>query len=489
MELYMKRSFDELINLVHIGQNKDFQFEQRKEALLLFEKQYMSLSRQEKKILEVYLYLTYRELGALFYRTTINPEECNHYFESSLKIVSNGDYDSTVNICITKGMLCKSLVLSGLKNKKEDDICRAKRYFEEVKEFFLHDESGDLRETVNSLESIFNALDENNIWTIINFEIGYYIDMPQETEFEFIYENVKCKVKSKYVSVSDKIKSNLFVYNSNDKYGLLNHSKITIAINDFIEPTFKENVNRESKDVWCSISKAVDIWNYFIKNYRVSTKEYWLENINEFMILNYDIQIYAGKVNLRNIPISYSMGLQISTNVPCINETTQTELSQMLKKGTIDLWQTAYLDALKQLQIRNYKESIIQVNIALENYLYTVAKRVLNENIGEEAAQNFFQGEVRYEDFYLNQYISVELFNKMVSDGVIKSNPPTTYAIIKRCYEFLDRSISKRSLTSKISIVRKYRNDIIHGNDIKCNIKREAENAIGAFEDLIKILT
>ena len=76
----------------------------------------------------------------------------------------------------------------------------------------------------------------------------------------------------------------------------------------------------------------------------------------------------------------------------------------------------------------------------------------------------------------------------MCDDGVIKNNPPTTYAIIKRCYEFLDKSISKRSLQTKISLVRKYRNDIVHGNDIECNIQKEAEKAISAFEDLIEIL-
>ena len=88
----------------------------------------------------------------------------------------------------------------------------------------------------------------------------------------------------------------------------------------------------------------------------------------------------------------------------------------------------------------------------------------------------------------MNQYISLEVFNKMCDDGVIKNYPPTTYAIIKRCYEFLDKSISKRSLQTKISLVRKYRNDIVHGNDTECNIQKEAEKAIGAFEDLIEIL-
>lgn len=484
----MKSSRIELENLVRTGQNKNLQFDQRKEALLSFEKQYKTLSTQEKANLEIYLYLAYRELGALFYTTNINSEECNHYFERALAIVSNGDYDSLINVCITKSMLCKSLVLTGLKNRKEDDISKAKKYYEEAKDMLMHDERGDLKESAERLEKMFKALDEKNIWTVVNFEIGYYIDMPQDIEFEFVLENIRCKVKSKHIPAINKSSGNAFLYNSNDKYGLLNHSQITVSINDFIDPACKENVNRESKDVWCSISRAVEVWNHYIKNYRVSTKEYWLENINEFMILNYNTQIYAGDIKLRDVPLSYSMGLQVSSKAPCINETTQTELTRMLKTGTIDLWQTAYMDSLKQLQIRNYKEAIVQINIALENYLYTLAKKVLIENIGEEETNSFFQGEVRYEDFYLNQYISLEVFNKMCDDGVIKNNPPTTYAIIKRCYEFLDKSISKRSLQTKISLVRKYRNDIVHGNDTECNIPKEAEKAIGAFEDLIEIL-
>ena len=118
----MKVSRTELEDLVRAGQNKNLQFGQRKEALLSFEKQYKMLSTQEKANLEIYLYLAYRELGALFYTTNINSEECNHYFERALAIVLNGDYDSLINVCITKSMLCKSLVLTGLKNRKEPPI-------------------------------------------------------------------------------------------------------------------------------------------------------------------------------------------------------------------------------------------------------------------------------------------------------------------------------------------------------------------------------
>ena len=53
----MKSSRIELENLVRTGQNKNLQFDQRKEALLSFEKQYKTLSTQEKANLEIYLYL------------------------------------------------------------------------------------------------------------------------------------------------------------------------------------------------------------------------------------------------------------------------------------------------------------------------------------------------------------------------------------------------------------------------------------------------
>ena len=48
----MKSSRIELENLVRIGQNKNLQFEQRKEALLSFEKQYKSYQHKRKRILE-----------------------------------------------------------------------------------------------------------------------------------------------------------------------------------------------------------------------------------------------------------------------------------------------------------------------------------------------------------------------------------------------------------------------------------------------------
>ena len=96
-----------LNNLVLIGQNQELSFEQRLDALNRFEQEYKRLSFNQKEKFKILLYLVYRQKGALYYTTDINPEECNQYFQKCLDIALTGDYDSFINICITKSMLCK----------------------------------------------------------------------------------------------------------------------------------------------------------------------------------------------------------------------------------------------------------------------------------------------------------------------------------------------------------------------------------------------
>lgn len=478
-----------LNNLVLIGQNQELSFEQRLDALNRFEQEYKRLSFNQKEKFKILLYLVYRQKGALYYTTNINPEECNQYFQKCLDIALTGDYDSFINICITKSMLCKSLILSGFKNENIKDIEKSRNYFEEIKDTLTKNERADLQASADNLLKIFKGIEENNIWSKVNFEIPYYIDLVQDKEYCFLFNGLSCKIKLKHIpTVNKNGEGNAFLYNKNDKYGLLNHSRITVSINTFIEPGHKENVNRELQDTWKSISKAIEVWNYFIQIYRVVTKEYWLENINEFMILNYDMQVYIGGIELRNVPLAYSMGLSISNAVPCIEKEVEACLLEKLGNGAVNLWQTAYMDALKKLQVRNYKGAIIQINIALENYLYIYAKTLLIPCLGESATMDFLNGKIEYNNFYLNNYISKEIFEQMVIDGAIKANPPTTYAIIKKCAEFWGVGISKRRVNSKISIIRENRNDIVHGIDINENLKSVSEKAIDAFEELIEIL-
>ncbi len=484
-------TLDEMRTLIYIGQNKNYQHQERLDALFAFEKIYMKLSKEEKRTCEMLLYLSYRERAALYFTTNINSKECNIYFEKSFQIVNNGDYDSDINVCISKSMYCKSLILSGLSEKRIADIDKARKCFEEIETKLRTFGRPDVLESINKIKVIFNQIDAKNIWTVVNFEIPYYINLPDSTEYEYIYQGLKCKVKSTTIESPRRkgyICKNAYLFNKQDKYGLLNYSRITVFINEFIEPCTSHNVNRELKDVWLSVSKAVEAWNYFLNLFKVATNQFWLDNINEFMILNYETQIYAGEIELRNVPLSYSLGMNINEELPCISEAEEKRLIEVLQQSEIWVWQTAYLDALNQLQVRNYRESIVQINIALENYLYIYAKKFLTENIGEEETRVFLEGNCEYNDFYLKDYIVEEVYDELVRQEVIRKTPPTTYGIIKKCSHYWGNAISRTRVQKLISVIRKYRNDIVHGVDIKDNLKGISENAVKAFEDLIELL-
>lgn len=437
------------------------------------------------------LYLSYRERAALYFTTNINSKECNTYFEKSFQIVNNGDYDSDINVCISKSMYCKSLILSGLSEKRISDIEKARKCFEEIETKLRIFGRPDVLESIDKIKKIFNQIDDNNVWTVVNFEIPYYINLPDSREYEFVYHSIKCKVKSVTIESPRRkgyICKNAHLFNKQDKYGLLNYSRITVSINEFIEPCTSGNVNRELKDVWLSVSRAVEAWNYFLNLFKVVTNQFWLDNINEFMILNYDTQIYAGEIELRNVPLSYSLELNVNLELPCILEAEEKRLIEALEQPKIYVWQTAYLDALNKLQVRNYRESIVQINIALENYLYTYAKKLLTENIGEEETSVFLEGDCEYNNFYLKDYIIEEIYDELVRKEIIKRNPPTTYGIIKKCSTYWRKGISRTRVQKLVSVIRKYRNDIVHGVDIRDNLKKVSENAIEAFEDIIELL-
>lgn len=484
----------ELKNLLSIGQNNRFEFGQRINALQAIEKKYSSLSKTDKQKFKIFLYLSYREQASLYFTTNRNCRECNYYFEKSFSIVHDGDFDSDINICISKSMYCKSLILSGLKNKSQKDIEKSKEYLNSIQQVIRDYGRPDVIDDITKTQMILNDIELGNVWTLVKFQIPYLIELQENKEYEFTYKEIKRKVISvRKETAQNSLNLNIdaengYVFNKNDKYGLLNRSEISIYINAYIEPEEKVNINCELKDVWLSVAEAIETWNYFLRVFKVATKEYWLDNINEFMILNYSTEIFAGTISLRNIPVSFSMGLIFNNELPRLSEEQETQLQKLLIDDEIQLWETAYLDAMNNLQVRNYKESIVQINIALENFLYQYAIELLSKNIGFLEAEKFLTGEIKYDDFYLNQYITKSDFEKLVKEEIIKNNPPNTYGIIKKCSAYWDANISKRAVTKKISSIRLHRNDIVHGINVKCNYKSVCENAITNFNDLRLLL-
>lgn len=63
-----------------------------------------AINTRESESWKIPLFSILRSEGA-FYTTKINSKECNHYFERAVAIVLSGDYDSLINVCITKKLL------------------------------------------------------------------------------------------------------------------------------------------------------------------------------------------------------------------------------------------------------------------------------------------------------------------------------------------------------------------------------------------------
>ena len=158
-------------------------------------------------------------------------------------------------------------------------------------------------------------------------------------------------------------------------------------------------------------------------------------------------------------------------------------------KSTDDLiWRIAVNYAKNYYLIKDYKNAIIMINIALENFSYKFARDKLVEYMSDSEIEEFFNGKVKYEDYFLKDYIEKEDFEEAKKNGIIKDNPPTIYKIYTECYKYEKFKISKSKLNKKISLIKDQRNEIVHGKKISKNLRYVAENAIEEFEELVKEL-
>ena len=149
-----------------------------------------------------------------------------------------------------------------------------------------------------------------------------------------------------------------------------------------------------------------------------------------------------------------------------------------------------YLDSKNNIFIEKYREAVISINSAFENYLNIKSREMLRCNMTEQEVEDYLQGKVSYETYFLNKFISEEDFDNAVKEGIIRSAPPNTFQIINKCFEFNDTriTVNKRKITTLVNRIRKNRNDIIHGNlKLLENIESDAKKSISSFEEFIKV--
>ena len=481
---------EELKNISNIIQVKGIQHDEKVNLGLKACELYKKLNEIERKNMIYYIYIIYRQLGSLYLESN-QYMESEKYFERSLEIKYNFKMiDSFQNECITKQMLAKEKIMIYLNTNNKLKIDQANELIEFITINYNDEWSKKFKDNFKETKEIYNNVIKSNIKTVVNFEIPYHMLIKDDEKIEFNYNGTKCSVLSRTIRTQDSsfiIGNN--IYTQKDKYGIINHSILTVEIGRYINGNELVQVNRAIDSVYAPLTEAIDVYNYFVKKYIISTNRYWIPEINENMIFRFETKVFAGNIEIKNIPFSTSMSISSTgSNELCLSVEEIKKIKEELKSTDDLIWRIAVNYAKNYYLIKDYKNAIIMINIALENFSYKFARDKLVEYMSDSEIEEFFNGKVKYEDYFLKDYIEKEDFEKAKKNGIIKDNPPTIYKIYTECYKYEKFKISKSKLNKKISLIKDQRNEIVHGKKISKNLRYVAENAIEEFEELVKEL-
>ena len=139
---------------------------------------YKSLNKQEKEKIALHIYIIYRELGALYFRTNTELYNAEFFFESSLNIKEenrNKDIESLKNECITKQMLAKTKMLIHLNNYDEKRLQEAYSCIEFLKENYDEKWDEDFKKRINNVIEIYNGIMRKDVKSIVTFKVQYHL--------------------------------------------------------------------------------------------------------------------------------------------------------------------------------------------------------------------------------------------------------------------------------------------------------------------------
>lgn len=327
----------------------------------------------------------------------------------------------------------------------------------------------------------------NSVKTMVNFKLPYKIDIPENEKVIYNFNNTIFTLKFKTISKQEEVPFEAFngvLELDRDKYGIYSCSDLILIFNKFFDATHCMNE---------LLNLCSESFNYFLDYYKSTTGCYWIDNLNLKQIQASNVRVISEKYDdIIAIPFYYAHGIKSSSSPSYINQEKLNELKdKIIKEKEVPLWKTLYLDSKNYMFIEKYKEAVISINSAFENYLNIKSREILRSNMKYKEVEDYLEGKVSYETYFLNEFINEESFNKAVEEGIINSHSPSTFQIIKKCFEFNDNNritISKSRINKLVNDIRKNRNDIIHGN-IKSlkSIELDANKSISSFEEFIKV--
>lgn len=451
-------------------------------------KKYEALSYKEKSQLFNDIYLPYRNMARYFfeshdYMLTIE------YLEKAMKL-PRFQYELLDNVVNINNFLYRSYLILGLEDSKEEYLQTARAYLDQNSEKIKIVSNTSLQNDFYVSKEIDKGICIGEIWTNIVFDLPFPIILDKNS-IQFEYNDVKVILKIDLIQNSQLVQTDGFVQVLEDKYGRANKCKVYLSVNEYISPDKPQKVHSITDNECFSyiIYRTTEIMNFFIERYRVTTDEYWIETIPYKMIADYSCKITAGTQTIRDIIHADSSSIyQIQGSIPWLNQEKLDLLTSYLNNPVMNLWESLYLDSRNYFLIGKFREAIVSVNGALENFIACEVRNYLLKYRSSDEIDVFFEGKPNYEQFFLREYISEEDFERAVKSGVVKSMPPTTFAIIKKCYEIAPLGIGRNKVNSIISKIRNKRNDIVHGHEEVFINSKEVKEAINSFERFVEII-
>jgi hypothetical protein len=443
-------------------------------------KNYMSLNIKQKESIEYNMYTTYRgNFDVLL---------CSSQYHESLKwlrkVMNHVRYqneltDNKFHI-ITKAIKVFLIEYLETGNKTYLDKVNQEYSYLDVYDNTLKDDEV-YKEITPMIESIKNS----TICTDVSLVLPLVLCEPQN-KINVQFDDVVAEVCYSYHKIDNEfIKSNGFVEKEFDKEASSGYTKWNIKFHNYYSDTIKVYIG--SPDILYIDYLICKCVNTVINQYRINNDCYWVKNIYPNMLLFKSIKYKAGETVFRNIPVQNSGTYKIFYTQEKV------EYNDIVKND-IPLYKLLLLNSKSFWLSGNFRESVLSLNTALENYIYGIICPYIVEQSKGILSLDFYRCNIpQYESSNLKNYMSKENFTKAVKVGVIKSQDLSIYEIIKILYKYssnISKKIEIKRFKKLISSIRMNRNDFIHGNleEIKTSYV-DVYQQIKDFESLAKIMT
>lgn len=448
-------------------------------------------SEMKSEVNEVVFMLIFQIVSLLF--NNYQFQEVIDCLEEAKNRLDYGNIETIKKCFFNKYLSCSKLFL-GLNNESKSSIFEAKELNEKLIENAGKITSGELKKSVLDDKKIIDAWENDTIKTVIEFEIPFPLIVRDEP-LEFEYEGTKHIIEIELIeSPLSPIPTSGGAYAEivEDKYGLATRSNIKLTLFKYINPheIVELNILAQDRRVSRALLEAIKVMNFFIERYKLTTNNYWLENIFHKMISDYKCTVTAGNFKIHSVMTLKSQLMKLTfgeSEIPWLSPEELGKLRDNLEKDRLGLWNSLLLDAKDYLLRRNYREAIYAINGAFENFLMLKAREILSKDWGNENAEEYLDGIPNYNYHNLSGYMNEESFNKAIEDKKIGKVIPPTGQILKEVYNVHKLPISRTKLDKLVKKIRKNRNEVMHGVNLNEDLEIITFEAIKSFEDFIKL--